>query len=137
MDRQRLPRYIGKEGVITNYNPREALGWNWLLSVENGKFSKEDLKAHLQLNSDDLAILITDSRIMMIKIRSRIKLEWELTFQELQLIKIENGDICLSREYSRFPLRIPCPDLDVAKWLSSKMEEAFSAFLIRIKSETY
>nr|POE74637.1 vacuolar protein sorting-associated protein 13 [Quercus suber] len=51
LDRVRLTRFIGTDGVVRPYSQREALGQFWLKTLDNGKFFNESYIAHLELNS--------------------------------------------------------------------------------------
>lgn len=80
MDRQRPPRFIGKDGILRPYSYREATGFEWLQSVENGKYANEDYTCHLLLQMEDLAAVVTDQRVLMIHVR-RLRVEWDLEYQ--------------------------------------------------------
>jgi vacuolar protein sorting-associated protein 13A/C len=79
LDRQRLPRHIGKDGILKPYDLREALGQNWLREVKNAKFSSEVYLGHLEMRIDDLAAILTETRILMIHIR-KLSLEYDAPF---------------------------------------------------------
>jgi vacuolar protein sorting-associated protein 13A/C len=48
LDRQRLPRFVGKDKVLRPYDARAALGWDWLQHLEDGKWAKEEYIGHLR-----------------------------------------------------------------------------------------
>ncbi|KAK4502697.1 hypothetical protein PRZ48_006123 [Zasmidium cellare] len=51
LDRVRLTRFIGVDGIVRPYSQREALGQFWLKTLDNGKYFNEQYIAHLELNS--------------------------------------------------------------------------------------
>ncbi|TIC36939.1 hypothetical protein E3Q08_04156 [Wallemia mellicola] len=94
IDRVRLPRYIADDGVLRAYNERESLGQSWLKNVENGKFFNEIYVAHLNVRGTDAVLLLTTARIVEIQVRS-LQLRWEVAFDELHSISLENHGISL------------------------------------------
>ncbi|OLL22292.1 Vacuolar protein sorting-associated protein 13 [Neolecta irregularis DAH-3] len=96
IDRIRLPRYIGKDAIVRPYNHREALGQYWLKQLDKGRFigSDEQYLAHLELPGNDKIMMLTYSRIMLIKSK-RLTIEWEVAFKELQTISLEKTGIAL------------------------------------------
>ncbi|KAH9840421.1 SHR-binding domain of vacuolar-sorting associated protein 13 [Teratosphaeria destructans] len=51
LDRVRLARFIGMDGIVRPYSQREALGQFWLKTIDNGKYFDQAYIAHLELNS--------------------------------------------------------------------------------------
>lgn len=47
IERQRLPRFISKEGILKPYSLKEAFGQNWLKELEDGKYANEHYLCHL------------------------------------------------------------------------------------------
>jgi len=134
LDRQRLPRFIGKDGILKVFDPREALGLNLLKSADNGAYFHEEYLAHLDLRNEDLFALVTNVRIVMIR-RKRMKKDWDITYDEVQLVRVESGGITLvqkGRSASRARI-IPCPDIQSASWLCKKIEKGFMDYLARHK----
>ena len=79
IDRQRLPRFIGKDGIIKPYSLREALGVYWLKSVENETYASQVYICHLDMRMDDLAAILTERRVIMIVI-SKLRVDYDVTF---------------------------------------------------------
>ena len=94
LQRQRLPRYIRKDGILTAYNNREALGLNWLKGVDNGRYFSEYYVAHLELRIDDLVAIITELRVLLIHVKI-LKTEWDVSFADLQIVRSQQGSISL------------------------------------------
>ncbi|KAI8995070.1 hypothetical protein BC832DRAFT_588068 [Gaertneriomyces semiglobifer] len=134
LDRQRLPRHIGKDKILTPYSSREALGLSWLKGLDSGRYFREQYIAHLDLRIEDLVAIATDARVVMARIK-RLKTEWEIAFDELQSIRMENGGITLvKREKTQAKFRIiPCPDGASCKAFCSKIEGAFGDYIEQLR----
>lgn len=85
LDRQRLPRHIGKDGILKPYDLREALGQNWLREVHSAKFATEVYLCHLEMRLGDLAAILTESRLLMIHIKG-LSLEYDACFKGILLL---------------------------------------------------
>lgn len=59
LDRVRLTRYIGRDGIVRPYSQREALGQFWLKQLDNGKHFNEEYVAHLELQEQDMVVMVT------------------------------------------------------------------------------
>ncbi|OAJ41917.1 hypothetical protein BDEG_25446 [Batrachochytrium dendrobatidis JEL423] len=130
LDRQRLPRFVGKEKILQPYDHREALGQSWLKSIENGRYFRELYIAHLEIRIDDLVAIVTESRVLMARIK-RLKIEWDMPFEELQIIRPETGGLALvskTRQVAKARM-IPCPDASSMEWFREMLEGAFTSYL--------
>ncbi|KAJ3106617.1 hypothetical protein HDU97_005982 [Phlyctochytrium planicorne] len=121
LEKIRLPRHIGKEGILTPYDSHEAQGSHWLRSINSG--ANEDYFAHLELNIEDLVVIVTDLRILMVRWRSN-KIDWEILYKDLQLAQINNGGITLiQRGAQQAKARIiPCSNRNSAQWIHNRIE---------------
>ncbi|KXJ86769.1 hypothetical protein Micbo1qcDRAFT_218953 [Microdochium bolleyi] len=88
LDRVRIARFIPSDGVVRPYNQREALGQFWLKQVDNGKYFNEEYIAHLELPREDMVVMITYSRILLIRSR-RLTTEWDVPLKDIQTISKE------------------------------------------------
>lgn len=79
LDRVRLPRQVGRDGILRLYEPREALGLSWLKNMEDGRYFHETYVAHLDLRIDGYAILCTATKVIMLRIQT-LRTEWEIPF---------------------------------------------------------
>ncbi|KAJ3031870.1 UNVERIFIED_CONTAM: hypothetical protein HDU68_011629 [Siphonaria sp. JEL0065] len=129
LEKIRLPRFVSKDGILTPYDSREALGLKLLKSLENGKYFHEDYFAHLELRIDDLVVFVTNNRVMLGKVRTN-KVDWEIMFDDLQLVRIDNGGITLIKKGGQQARArvIPCPDQSSAQWLLNRIERMFGAY---------
>ncbi|KAM0266989.1 hypothetical protein ACHAPA_006375 [Fusarium lateritium] len=95
LDRSRYPRYIPQDGIVRPYNPREALGQYWLKQVDNGRYFDEQYIGHLELPKEDMVVMITYARILLIRSR-RLTSEWDVPLKDLQTIAKERTGLSLS-----------------------------------------
>ncbi|KAJ3192438.1 hypothetical protein HK101_006567 [Irineochytrium annulatum] len=126
LEKIRLPRFISRDGILTPYDPREAQGLYWLMSLDNGKYFHEQYFAHLELKIEDFVVIVTDRRILMAKLRSS-RVDWEIPFEDLQLARLDNGGITLiQRGMNQARARIiPCSEKSSAQWLLNRIEIMF------------
>ncbi|KAJ2693975.1 Vacuolar protein sorting-associated protein 13 [Coemansia sp. IMI 209128] len=67
LDRQRLPRHIGRDGIITAYSGRDALGQAWMRELNKGAYAYDNYLAHLELPGSDMVVLLTYQRLVMFR----------------------------------------------------------------------
>ncbi|KAJ3171453.1 hypothetical protein HDU88_007532 [Geranomyces variabilis] len=134
LDRQRLPRFIGRDRVLKPYNNREALGLNWLKGMENGRFFHEEYLGHLDLRIEDLVVLVTDQRVLMARIK-RLKIDWDIPYDDVQSVRVERSGAIVGvtivrrgrqQQRNRF---IQCPDQASAQSLCAMIEGAFAEYI--------
>ncbi|RCH95152.1 hypothetical protein CU098_002571, partial [Rhizopus stolonifer] len=65
LKRERLPRFTGRDGIVTSYSQREALGQMWLKELESGKFFHETYIAHSIVDNDETIAILTYTRILI------------------------------------------------------------------------
>ncbi|KAH8555467.1 hypothetical protein BGW37DRAFT_419803 [Umbelopsis sp. PMI_123] len=94
IDRVRAPRHIGTDGILTQYNMREAQGQLWQKMVEGGQYSNENYIAHCEVQDNEVVAILTDSSIMLVKTR-RLTVDWREPFTEIQTIKCEPTGIAI------------------------------------------
>lgn len=94
LDRVRLTRFIPADGIVRPYNQREALGQSWLKQVDDGKYFNEEYIAHLELPREDMVVIITYSRILLIRSR-RLTKEWDVPLKDVQTISKERTGISI------------------------------------------
>ncbi|KAK7755824.1 Vacuolar protein sorting-associated protein 13 [Diatrype stigma] len=92
LDRVRLTRFVPADGIVRPYSGREALGQFWLKQVDNGKYFSEQYIAHLELPREDMVVMVTYSRILLIRSR-RLTTEWDIPLKEVQTIAKERTGI--------------------------------------------
>ncbi|SPQ24240.1 69ce8ed1-3762-4d61-b82d-7a61ebbcd3f7 [Thermothielavioides terrestris] len=92
LDRVRLPRHIPANGVVRPYSQREALGQSWLKQVDNGKYFDEQYIAHLELPTEDVVVMVTYARLLLIRSR-RLQTEWDVPLKDVQTFAKERTGI--------------------------------------------
>ncbi|KAK3385903.1 hypothetical protein B0H63DRAFT_473802 [Podospora didyma] len=95
LDRVRLPRYVPADGIVRPYSQREALGQSWLKQVDNGKYFDEQYIAHLELPTEDMVVMVTFARILLIRTR-RLQTEWDVPLKDIQTIAKERTGLSLT-----------------------------------------
>lgn len=95
LDRVRLTRFIGTDGIVRPYSQREALGQFWLKQLDNGKYFNEQYIAHLELPREDVVVMLTYSRIMLIKSK-KLTSEWDVPLKDIQTISKERTGLSLT-----------------------------------------
>ncbi|KAH6640079.1 hypothetical protein BKA67DRAFT_665445 [Truncatella angustata] len=94
LDRVRITRFIPSDGVVRPYNQREALGQSWLKQVDNGRYFNEEYIAHLELPREDMVVMVTYSRILLIRSR-RLTTEWDVSLKDVQTIAKERTGLSI------------------------------------------
>lgn len=95
LDRVRLTRFIGTDGIVRPYSQREALGQFWLKQLDSGKYFNEMYLAHLELPREDVVVMLTYSRIMLVKSK-RLTSEWDVPLKDVQTISKERTGLSLT-----------------------------------------
>uniref|UniRef100_A0A093VF33 Vacuolar protein sorting-associated protein n=1 Tax=Talaromyces marneffei PM1 TaxID=1077442 RepID=A0A093VF33_TALMA len=108
LDRVRLTRFIGMDGIVRPYSQREALGQFWLKSTDDGKFFKEDYIAHLELPGRDMIVM--------------------LTYDHIQTISKERTGMSITLKGGANGPFIPVQDESSRNWLYRQIAIAVNAF---------
>ncbi|KAK6533217.1 hypothetical protein TWF281_007367 [Arthrobotrys megalospora] len=126
LERVRLTRFVGRDGIVRPYSQREALGQFWLKQLDNGKYFDEDYIAHLELPGEDVVVMLTYSRIMLVKSK-KLVCEWDVPLKDLQTISMEKTGIQLSLRGGVTGPFIPCTDTS-RQFLYNKIALAVNSF---------
>ncbi|KAM3559636.1 hypothetical protein MY1884_003345 [Beauveria asiatica] len=94
LERTRFPRFISNDGVVRPFNAREAMGQYWLKQVDDGKYFDEQYIGHLELPREDMVIMVTYARILLIRSR-RLTSEWDVPLKDIQTIAKERTGVSL------------------------------------------
>lgn len=116
LDRVRLTRFIGMDGIVRPYSQREALGQFWLKTTDDGKFFKEDYIAHLELPGRDMIVLLTYDRIMLVR-SNKLRFEWEIKLTDIQTISKERTGMSITLKGGANGPFIPVQDESGRNWL--------------------
>ncbi|GMK58122.1 hypothetical protein CspeluHIS016_0501540 [Cutaneotrichosporon spelunceum] len=94
IDRVRLPRFIASDSVLRPYSGREALGQSWLKDLDAGAYFSESYVAHLDIPGDDAVAILSNNRLLYVQLR-RMRVIWQVSFDELQSLSLEASGIAL------------------------------------------
>ena len=147
LDRVRLTRFIGMDGVVRPYAQREALGQFWLKTLDNGKFFDEAYIAHLELNSGSqgdkqqqsqgarsqqnseasMLVMITYNSIMLVRAKKLVS-EWEVPLKDIQTISKERTGMSIVLKGGTNGPFIPIADETSRNWLYKQVAIAVNAY---------
>ncbi|KAK2629859.1 hypothetical protein QTJ16_000679 [Diplocarpon rosae] len=133
LDRVRLTRFIGTEGVVRPYSQREALGQFWLKQLDNGKYFNEQYIAHLELPREDVVVMLTYSRIMLIKSK-KLRSEWDVPLKDIQTISKERTGLSLTLRGGTNGPFIPVAEESSRNFLYKKIGVAVGEFNKKYKA---
>lgn len=135
LDRVRLTRFIGQDGIVRPYAEREALGQFWLKTVDDGKFFKENYIAHLELDGKDMSIMLTYQRIMLVKMK-KLRMEWNVKLNDVQTISKERTGMSITLKGGSNGPFIPVSDETSRIWLYRQIAVAVNAFNDKYRAQT-
>ena len=127
IDSVRPPRFIAYDEIVRPYSQREAQGQAWLKVVNNGEFFRDSYLAHLSLAEDEMIIIVTFLRIMLLSTTSMMT-EWEVRFRDLQTIAMERTGLALILRGGVQGPFIPIPDSSSRKFLYKEIGIAVTEF---------
>ncbi|KAJ5665895.1 uncharacterized protein N7477_008343 [Penicillium maclennaniae] len=127
LDRVRLTRFIGVDGIVRPYSQREALGQFWLKTAEDGKYFNEDYIAHLELPGRDMLVLLTYARIMLVRTK-KLSVEWDIRLTDIQTISKERTGMSITLKGGANGPFIPVQDESSRNWLYRQIAIAVNAF---------
>ncbi|KJX99366.1 vacuolar protein sorting-associated protein vps13 [Zymoseptoria brevis] len=149
LDRVRLTRFIGTDGIVRPYSQREALGQFWLKTLDNGKYFNENYIAHLELNSGSqgnmsspisptspnsrqsseatMLVIITYNSIMLVRAK-KLTSEWEVLLKDIQTISKERTGMSIVLKGGTNGPFIPIADEGSRNWLYRQVAIAVNAY---------
>jgi len=133
LDRVRLTRFIGTDGIVRPYSQREALGQFWLKQLDNGKYFNEQYIAHLELPREDVVVILTYSRIMLIKSK-KLTSEWDVPLKDIQTISKERTGLSLTLRGGTNGPFVPVAEESSRSFLYSKIGVAVGEFNKKYKA---
>ena len=131
LDRVRLTRFIDMDGIVRPYSQREALGQFWLKTLDDGKFFNERYLCHLELPGQELMVMLSYDRILMVKTK-KLKTEWVIEFTEVVTIRKEKTGIAIVLKGSVNGPFIPISEESSRNWMYKQIAVAVNAFNDRI-----
>ncbi|PSN61047.1 vacuolar protein sorting-associated protein 13 [Corynespora cassiicola Philippines] len=127
LDRVRLSRFIGQDGVVRPYSQREALGQFWLKTLDNGKYFNEDYIAHLELQGKDMLVMLTYNSIMLVRTK-RLQTEWDVPLKDIQTISKERTGMSITLKGGTNGPFVPVADEGSRNWFYRQVAVAVNAF---------
>ncbi|KAJ5225571.1 hypothetical protein N7468_006796 [Penicillium chermesinum] len=127
LDRVRLTRFIGTDGIVRPYSQREALGQFWMKTTDNGKYFNEDYIAHLELPGRDMLVMLTYTRIMLVRTK-KLETEWDIRLTDIQTISKERTGMSITLKGGANGPFIPVQDESSRNWLYRQIAIAVNAF---------
>ncbi|MCJ1294226.1 hypothetical protein MMC34_005783 [Xylographa carneopallida] len=127
LDRVRLTRFIGLDGIVRPYSQREALGQFWLKTCDDGKYFNEDYLAHLELPGKDMLVMLTYTRIMLVRSKN-LKVEWDIRLNEIQTISKERTGMGITLKGGANGPFVPVAEESGRNWLYGQIGVAVGAF---------
>ena len=142
LDRVRLTRFIGMDGIVRPYSQREALGQFWLKTLDNGKCFNESYIAHLELNSGSqgdknanrsqnaeasMLVMITYNSIMLVRAK-KLNTEWDVPLKDIQTISKERTGMSIVLKGGTNGPFIPIADETSRNWLYRQVAVAVNAY---------
>ncbi|KAF1812213.1 vacuolar protein sorting-associated protein 13 [Eremomyces bilateralis CBS 781.70] len=127
LDRVRLTRFIGQDGIVRPYSQRESLGQFWLKTVDNGKYFNDDYIAHLELEGRDMIVILTYNGIMLVRSK-RLTSEWDVPLKDIQTISKERTGMSITLKGGTNGPFIPIQDEPSRNWLYRQIAVAVNAY---------
>lgn len=144
LDRVRMPRFIGMDGIVRPYSQREALGQFWLKTLDNGKYFNEDYLAHLELSSgasqqksqargnssnaeSPRLVMLTYNGIMLVQTK-KLTTEWDVSLKDIQTISKERTGMSITLKGGTNGPFIPVGDEQSRNWLYRQVAVAVNAY---------
>lgn len=127
LDRVRLTRFIGQDGIVRPYSQREALGQFWLKTLDNGKYFNEEYIAHLELPGKDMLLMLTYNGIMLVRTK-KLTTEWDVPLKDIQKISKERTGMNITLKEGRNGPFLPVQDENSRNWLYKQVAVAVNAY---------
>lgn len=128
LDKVRLPRVVGHDGIVRSYSIEEAQGQYWLKTINGGEFSAtERYLAHMVLPGGELVFMITFKSIMLISI-TKLEARWQISYEEIKSIVLEKTGIKIGLFDNRPGPFIPIPDVRSKKFLYNRIAIAVNQY---------
>ena len=127
LERVRLPRFVAKDEIVRPYSQREALGQSWLKQLDGGRYFDEDYIAHLDLPREDVVVMLTYTRIMLIKPK-KLTVEWDVPLKDIQTISKERTGLSVTLKGGTNGPYLPIQDESSRNFLYRQIGIAVKAF---------
>ncbi|CCH61200.1 hypothetical protein TBLA_0E01410 [Henningerozyma blattae CBS 6284] len=130
--RVRLPRLIGPDGVIKDYDPTDAQGQSWLKTVGHGKFIKDTYLGHVQTGGDQV-VLVSDIHILGIQLPKETIL-WKVSYKNVTKIAPSKEFLTINLKQDD-PMKLQFDDVNKCKIVYKKAQNALTNFNLHQNGE--
>ncbi|KAH8596858.1 putative vacuolar protein sorting-associated protein 13 [Bisporella sp. PMI_857] len=127
LDRVRLTRFIGQDGIVRPYSQREALGQFWLKQLDNGKYFNESYIAHLELPREDIVVMLTYTRILQIRAK-KLTSSSDVPLKDIKVISKERSGLAVTLKGGLSGPFIPVSEESSRNFLYKKIGIAVAEF---------
>ncbi|KAF2471810.1 vacuolar protein sorting-associated protein 13 [Lindgomyces ingoldianus] len=127
LDRVRLTRFIGQDGIVRPYSQREALGQFWLKTLDNGKYFNEDYIAHLELQGKEKLVMLTYNGIMLVRTK-KLQMEWDVPLKDIQTISKERTGMSIVLKGGTNGPFVPVVEEGARNWFYKQVAVAVNAW---------
>ncbi|PSK35869.1 Vacuolar protein sorting-associated protein 13 [Elsinoe australis] len=146
LDRVRMPRFIGQDGIVRPYGQREALGQFWLKTLDNGKYFHEEYIAHLELasgtsqassrqgqgqgqdgGSPPRLVMLTYNGILLVQTK-KLQTEWDVPLKDIQTISKERTGMSIVLKGGTNGPFMPIADEQSRNWFYRQVAVAVNAY---------
>ncbi|KAG0748282.1 hypothetical protein G6F57_007048 [Rhizopus arrhizus] len=119
--RERLPRFVGRDGILVQYSQREALGQMWLKEMESRKFFNDDYIAHSVMENDQAIVILTYQNIIIMQ-SDDFKMDSNLSLDLIESAEAKNDGVYL--KVKKNTSRILTIDQETSReWFAVKIRE--------------
>lgn len=129
LDRIRLPRFVGQDGVLKPYDTHDALGSYWLLDVENGKYERDFYVTHLEIMTERNIVFVTNLRVIFAHF-DRLDEQWQIPFSYVSQITIgtDGKSMVFKLAKGGRQIALVLPDSRSCQWLYSHIHTTYSTY---------
>lgn len=127
LDRVRLTRFIGQDGIVRPYSQREALGQFYLKTLDSGKYFNEEYIAHLELPGKDMMVLLTYDGILLARTKKLVT-EWDVPWKDIQTISKERTGIGIVLKGGMNGPFVPIQEEGSRNWLYRQIAVGVNAY---------
>lgn len=131
LERVRLPRHIGADGVVKVFSQREADGANMLRMAAHGHYESDIYITHVDLFENNL-LMVTSKRVMLLS-TFKLHAEWMAVLGEIVDIQLSCSSCAMKIKTVRDEKSIDFPDLVTAKQVNSTIADAIEQFKLHAR----
>ncbi|KAI9272903.1 hypothetical protein BDA99DRAFT_569176 [Phascolomyces articulosus] len=120
--RERLPRYVGIDGILRPYTQREALGQLWLKELKGARYFNDRYIAHSTAQSDEMIAILTYQRILYVGIRKG-DIEYDILLDQIHECNSSVEGIHLNiKQATARTVTLPIEEKTSREWFASQIQ---------------